>query len=308
MKNSKVALITCVGVMVFVTCMTATLQATDNYDRSMSLLNPFSPANRGAALAVERSLRLGLNMNHNGLDSLTSPSMFVNYDFGKNDDKRTGGFDNYFNSYTVGMDAFDSESTLWGLLVNYSDEQGSNGAGTHDNIDTWASTLYMSRTINETMFWGTSLTFSKGETDIRGGGTTDADSYVIAPYMTMMTEMDSVTYSLSPSYVLGYQKLDYPSGAVDSKDNSLMGRFVLMGRASMPISEKTTLTGNLGFNQVLHNHGLDTESNNDHQWFTTGISMDYMLNENTTGSIGYLTEFDSAFSSDIFTIGLNIAF
>ena len=146
---------------------------------------------------------------------------------GKNDDKRAGGFDNYMNSYTLGLDAYYND-TLWGLMVNYGDEHGTNGAATDDEIDALTTTLYMSRALSDNMFWGSSFTFSNAETHVNGAGTTNADSYVIAPYLTMVKQIDNVTLSLSPSYVLGYTRSDYPSGANPDDDEALMGKALLM--------------------------------------------------------------------------------
>ena len=308
MQGRKVSIM-CVCVVLLAVLNIATVQASSSHDGTISLLNPFNPAERGVSKAVDRTLLMGSRMNHAGsMDSFSSWSFFTDYETGKNDDKRAGGFDNYFNSYTVGADAFYNDSTLWGLMFNYVDEQGSNGAGASDEIDTMAVTLYMSRAISDTLFWGTSFTYSNAESYIRNGGTTDSDSYVIAPYMTMVSQMDSVTLSLSPSYVLAYQDVEYPGVIANTDDRALMGKLLIMGRASCPVSDKMTLSGNLDFNQVLHNHGLDTEIDNDHQWFTTGVNVSYVFTDNVNGSIGYTSGFDSDFNSEIWSLGLNCAF
>ncbi len=308
MKKMSKMLYLCV-ILAAVCLTTAPVEASSSYgDGMFSLLNPFNPANRSVQMAVERSLRMGMGLNHNAaMSSFTSPSVFMDYSFGKNDDKRAGGFDNYFNSYTLGADAYYNDTTLWGLMVNYTDEQGSNGA-VSDEIDTWATTLYMSRSLSDNVFWGSSFTYANGDSHINGAGTTDTDSFVIAPYLTMLTRMDDMTLSLSPSYVLGYQRSDYPTGANPDDDEALMGKLLLMGRASVPVSETMTLTGNLDFNQVLHNHGLDNETDPDHQWFTTGVTLNYTVNENISGSLGYTTAFDSDFNSEIVSVGLTLAF
>ena len=256
--------------------------------------------------AVDRSLIATERMPHAGFDNFSSWSVFADYDFGKNKDKRQGGFDNYFNSYTLGADAFYGD-TLWGFMGNFNDAQGRNDGGARASIDTWAYTLYMSRPISEWLFWGGSLTYSTAENKIRGlQGTTDSDSYVLAPYLMMMTRIDNLTLSLSPSYVLGYQDVDYPQGGGD--DSAWVGKLVLMGRASYALDAQWSLSGTLNYNQILHNHALDTENDTDHQWFTTGVRLGYRVNDNLSCSLGYSTEFDSHFSSKIWNIGLAYAF
>ena len=47
---------------------------------------------------------------------------------------------------------------------------------------------------------------------------------------------------------------------------------------------------------------------NDHSWFTTGVSMSYMFNESVSGSLGYSTEIDSDYDSEIVSVGLTVAF
>ena len=191
-------------------------------------------------------------------------------------------------------------------MGNYNDAQGRSGAA-RNSIDSWTYSLYMSRAINDWMFWGTSFTYGTSESKIRGtAGTTDSDSYVIAPYLTMVARMDRLTLSMSPSYVLGYQKVDYPAGG--GKDTALMGKLVLMGRASYALDQQWSISGNLNYNQVVHNHGLDTEFDNDHQWFTSGLKLNCKLTDNLSGSVGYSTDFDSSFDSKIWNIGLVYAF
>lgn len=308
MQGRKIAIVVC-AVLIAVCLNTVPVQASAGHDGTISLMNPFNPANRAVGKAVDRTIKMSSMLNHGGSTGcFSSWSFFTDYEFGKNDDKRAGGFDNYFNSYTIGADAFYNESTLWGVMLNYNDEQGHNGAGAQDEVDTWAVTLYMSRAISDNMFWGSSFTYANAESYIRNGGTTDSDSYTIAPYLTVMSQYEDMTLSLTPSYVLGYQDVEYPGAIANTDDRGLMGKFLLMGRVSCPLSEKLTVTGNLDFNQVLHNHGLDTEIDNDHQWFTTGVNLGYVFSDSVTGSLGYSTEFDSDFNSEIFSVGLNCAF
>ncbi len=291
-------------------CLSVSMAHASSYgtEGSTSLNNPWGPTNFAISKVMDRSLSaMGDRLPHAAaLDGFSSWTMFVDYDFGKNKDKRQGGFDNYFNSYTVGADTFYGD-TLWGFMGNFNEAQGGDGAGTRSYIDTWAYTLYMSRPINDWMFWGSSLTYATAENKIKGvRGTTDSDSWVLAPYLTMMTRMDNVTLSLSPSYILGYQDVDYPAGGGD--DTSLIGRMAVTGRASYAFDAQWSLSGTMTFNQILHNHALDAENDTDHQWFTTGVRLGYRVDENLSCSLGYSTEFDSHYRSRIWNIGLAYAF
>ena len=295
-KSMMVVLAVCV-------CAGAVQASTGNVDTMFSMLNPWSAPMTAVEKAVDRTLSEGA-APHAG-DGFSSWSVFADYDFGKNKDKRTGGFDNYFNSYTVGADALYGD-TLWGLMGNYNDAKGRSGDA-RDSIDAWTWTLYFSRPVNEWMYWGSSFSYGDSETKIKGtAGTTDTNSYVVAPYLSMFTKRDNWTFSMSPSYVLGYQDVDYPGTGGD--DTALMGKLVIMNRAAYAINENWTISGNLNFNQVLHNHGLDTDVRSDHQWWTAGAKLGCKVTPNLSGSFGYSMELDSVYRSGIWNIGMAYAF
>jgi hypothetical protein len=277
------------------------------YDGSTSLLDPWNPATLAVEKAVERTLTTG-KMSHGGpLDGLSSWSLFTDYNFGRNIDKRQNGFNNYFNSYTVGADTLYNDTDLWGFMGNSDNQNGRNSNDIHDRIESWTYSLYTSRPVNEWMNWGMSFSYGTAENKIKeSSSTTDSENYVVAPYLTMMTQVDKLNLSLSPSYVLGYQDVDYPRNG--GSDTALMGKLLVMGRAAYALSDKMNIAANLNFNQVLHNHGLDTETDNDHQWFTTGAKLNYKFSGNLSGSLGYSTSFDSDFTSRIWNVGLCYAF
>lgn len=305
MQGKRVMAKSVAAVMVLCLCISAA-QAS-SHDGMTSLSNPWNPAIMGAEKALDRSITVTTTTPHAGaFDGFSSWSAFADYDSGKTNDKRQGGFDNYFNSYTVGADALYNNSTLWGFLGNFNDAKGHSSAGARDAIETWAYTLYMSQPVNDWMFWGSSFSYSTAGNKINSAGEIDSDSYVLAPYVTVMTQMDKLTLSLSPSYVLGYQDVDYPG--VGGGDSALMGKMLLMGRATYAVTEKFSVSANLNYNQVLHNHALDTEFDNDHRWFTTGVKLGYKFTSSLSGSLGYSTELDSNFDSDIWTVGLCYAF
>jgi hypothetical protein len=297
--------------LVVAVCLAAAVAqaSSSNYGSNTSLFNPWSPSGLALEKAVERTLDSSGQMSHAGaLDGFSSWSAYADYNTGKNEDRRQGGFDNYFNTYTVGADAMYNDTTLWGFMGIVDDEQGHSGTGGRDRIDSDTYSLYMSRPISEWMSWGTSFSYGSAETKIRGSqGYTDTETYVVAPYLTMMTQLDKLGLSLSPSYVLGYQDVDYPQGSDD--DKSLMGKMVLMGRASYALTDKLSIAANLNFNQVLHNHALDNEYDTDQNWFTTGAKLNYNFTENLSGSFGYSTNLDSSnFDSKIWTFGLCYGF
>lgn len=292
-----VVLLVCTGVQAF----------GSNHVGSTGLLNPFNPASAAVEMAVDRTQVKAFGIPHAAAtDGFSNWSAFAEYGFGKNDDKRAGGFDNYFNSYTFGADAFHG-TTLWGLMGNFNEAQGGNGLGARNDIDSWTWTMYMSSPLNEYTYWGASFSYGSSENKLRGTrGTTDSDNYVFSPYLTMLKRVDQVTFSFSPSYVLGYQDVDFTGTASD--DTSLMGKLLLMGRATYAVTEKLDISANLNFNQVLHYHGLRVENDNDHNWFTTGVKAAYKFNDSLSGSLGYTTEFDSDYNSDICSVGLVYAF
>ena len=302
-------------VMMLALCFSVTtVQASvSNHDGPISLFNPWNQSSVAVTKTLDRALirnTAAAQTPHAGaMDGLSSWTVFSGYDFGKSEDKRAGGFDNYFNSYTIGADAF-YNTTLVGLMVNYDDQQGSNGNGGRDNIDTWTVTAYMSQPVNEWLYWGGSFSFSNSDEKIRGNnGHTSSDSYTLSPYLMAVKQVDKWTFSLSPAYILGYQDVDYPNPkAPISGDKALMGKMLVMGRASYAVSDKMDISGDLNFNQVLHSHGLDTENDPDHNWFTTGVTLSYRFTDNLDGSVGYSTEFDSDYDSDIWNFGLNYAF
>jgi hypothetical protein len=308
--QGKMSAVKC-GIVLLVLCMSVTLVQASGGVSSTSMFNPWSPANMAAEKAVDRTLAVGANMPHAGaLDGFSSWSLFTDYEFGSNKDKRAGGFDNNFNAYTIGADALYNNKTLWGFMGSFNDAQDHVlGNANRNTIESWTYSLYFSQPINEWMYWGSSFSFGTSEAKTKNvPGTTDTDTYAVAPYLIMMKQMDKLTLSLSPSYVLGYQDVDYPAGNVPSDDTSLMGRLVVMSRASYALTEKMNVSANLNFNQVLHNHGLDGVVDNDHQWFTTGARLGYKFTSCMSGSIGYSTEFDSDFDSDIWHLGLSIVF
>lgn len=310
--QGKVAVAKSVMVLLAVCLSVTVVQATSggSYSPSVSLFNPWSPGNMVVETAVERSLTAGVRMPHAGVCDFSSWSLFTDYAFGSNQDKRNGGFDNNFNSYTVGADTLYNNNTLWGLMGNYNEAQDHQlGNDNRDTTKSWTYSLYVSQPINEWMSWGTSFSYGTSEIKTKNvAGSTDADSYVIAPYLAMIKQIDKLTLSFSPAYVLGYQELDYPTGNVPNDDTGLMGRAVLMGRAAYALTEKLSIAANLNFNQVLHNHGLDGVVDNDHQWWTTGAKLGYKFTSNLSGSVGYSTEFDSDYDSDIWSMGLAYMF
>ena len=286
----------------------ATVQASSDSIGPINLLNPWNPTTQTVGRAIDRSLISGARLPHAApLDGFSSWSMFTDYSSSNSNDKRAGGFDSYSNSYLIGADA-QYNGTLWGFMSNLYEAKGHNGAAGGDRVDSQTYSLYMSRNINDWMAWGASFSYGKADSKTRGiAGTTESDSYVLAPYLTMMTRINEIALSLSPAYVLAYQEVDSPQAAV-STDTALMGKLVLMGRASYALSDRLNIAGNLNFNQVLHNHGLDTENDPDHQWFTTGISLGYQLTSNLNCKIGYDTDFDSDFNSEILNVGLSYIF
>jgi len=291
--------------------VTAVQASSGSGASSTSSFNPWSPANMAVEKAVDRALTAGSALPHAGaFDRFSSWSLFTDYDFGSNKDKRNGGFDNNFNSFTVGADALYNNTTLWGFMGNYNEAQDHVlGNANRNTIESWTYSLYFSQPINDWMYWGSSFSYGTSESKTKNvAGTTDTDSYTVAPYLIMMKQIDKLSLSMSPSYVLGYQEVDYPTGTVPGDDTGLMGRFVLMNRASYALTEKMTVSANLNFNQVLHTHGLDGVTDNDHQWFTTGAKLGYKFTSNLSGSVGYNTEFDSDFDSDIWTMSLCYAF
>jgi hypothetical protein len=302
MKKTSISLM----IVALLACMGAQALASNYYGHT-GQLNPFNPAASAVETVIDRTLVKGFGIPHAGEGSgFTDWTTFADYSFGKSDDKRAGGFDNYFNSYTFGADAFYG-TTLWGLMGNFNESQGRSAGGAHSDVDSWTWTLYMSRPLNEWSYWGASLSYGTSENDIRGvNGTTDADNYVFAPYVTMLKRMDKLTLSLSPSYVLGYQDVDNTGAAND--DTSWMGKLLVMGRATYAVTEKLDISANLNFNQVVHYSGLRTDVDNDHNWFTTGVKAAYKFNDSLSGSLGYTTEFDSDYNSDIYSVGLVYAF
>ena len=302
-KSLLVALALCL-------CVTAVQATSGGYSPSFSAFNPWSPANMAVETAVDRTLAAGAKLPHAGMGDFSSWSLFTDYSFGSNKDKRNGGFDNNFNSYTVGADTLYNNNTLWGFMGNYNEAQDHVlGDANRNTTKSWTYTLYVSQPINDWMSWGTSFSYGTSEFKIKNvAGTTDADSYFIAPYLAMYKQMDKLTLSMSPSYVLGYQEVDYPTGNVPNDDTGLMGRLVLMNRATYALTEKLDISANLNFNQVLHNHGLDVETRNDHQWWTTGAKLGYKFTSNLSGSLGYSMELDSVYRSGIWNIGMAYMF
>lgn len=311
MQGKVTAAKSVVAVLVVCLCAAAAQASVTDKSPSISAFNPWSPVNMAVETSVDRTLAAGAKLPHAGMCDFSSWSLFTDYTFGSNQDKRNGGFDNNFNSYTIGADTLYNTNTLWGFMVNNNESQDHMKGVNNNRVTTesWTYSLYVSQPVNEWMSWGTSFSYGTSEIKQKGvAGTTDADSYVIAPYLAMYKQIDKLTLSMSPSYVLGYQELDYPAGNVPNDDTGLMGRFVLMNRASYALTEKLNISANLNFNQVLHNHGLDGVVDNDHQWWTTGAKLGYKFTSNLSGSVGYSTEFDSDYDSDIWSMGLAYMF
>jgi len=287
-------------------------QATPNLSghRFSSLRFPFAPTNFVFEKAVERTTLLVLIrptlVPHEGItDGLSSPSFFSDYDFGRSSDKRPGGFSSYTKSYTAGVDAMYNDSTLLGVIYNYTEIEGRNGVGTKDRLSSNTFSVYMGRPLGDNMAWGMSLSYTDAD-DTMGTTETDMHGLVFAPYVSVAKQVDNWTLSLSPSYVVGYQEADYSTTAPD--DTALVGRFVLMGRAACAVSEKMTVSTSLDFNQVLHNHALDAETDSDHNWFTYGLKLNYQFTDNLSTAFGYNSEFDSDFDSDLWHVSLAYLF
>jgi len=302
----KAAAVVVVVLMVFSVGVT-TVQASLG-SAFTSVLNPWNPATQAVEKVVDRAIISRSSLPHAApFDGFNSWSMFTDYSLSNSNDKRAGGFDNYSNSYLVGVDAL-YNGTLWGFMGNLYEANGHNGTGGKSSIDCQTYSVYMNRSISDNMTWGASLSYGMSDSKARGvAGTTESDSYVFAPYLTMMTRIEKMTFSLSPSYVLAYQEEDSPAAGV-STDKALMGKLVLMGRANYALSDRLSISGDLNFNQVVNNHGLDTEIDPDHQWFTTGVCLSYQLTSNLNGKLGYSTEFDSDFASEIWNLGLSYSF
>lgn len=288
-------------------CLTSALvKASTPASISVSdMLNPWNPTMGAVEKAVDRTL--SGRLPHAG-EGFSNWSIFGGYDFGNINDDRPGGFENYFNSYTAGVDALWNNSTLWGLMGNYQEEWGRNDARVRQrtDVETWTYTLYMSRAFNDWMYYGASLSYGDTDNKIRGERSSDISTWAFSPYVSMFTKMDNWTFSLSPAYVLGCQDADYPGTAGD--DTAMTGKLVVMGKASVALTEQLSLSGNLNFNQVLHNRSLDGIKDNDHQWFTYGVKLGYKFTPNLSGSFGWSSEFDSNFNSEIWNIGLAYAF
>ena len=282
-------------------------QASSSHNAGfMSLMNPWNPANLAVEKAVERTLPMGSRLPHAGMNnSFSSMSFFTDYSWGKSNDKRSGGFASYIKSITVGADAVYNDSVLIGAIFNYTDTHGDNGAAADNQVYANTFTVYTGQSLSENTSWGASLSFSDSQSKVNGV-TTDSDSWVFAPYWSVMTQSDNLTLSLTPSYILGYQKADY--SATSNDDSALVGRFVLMSRAALAVNEKLSLSASLNFNQVMHNHGLDTDIDSDHNWFTYGLKMNYQLTNNVGAAIGYNSEFESDYKSDMWLASLSYMF
>ncbi len=293
------------AVLVLAIIHSPAVQATTSCDGHLSLMNPLNPANLVLEMALNRSLGPWLRVKpHAGvMEQFSNPSLFAEYGFGTNQDKRAGGFDNDFDSWTFGGEAMVAGSTFMGVILNFTDADGTNGGGTADQIETWTPNVYVSRSINDWLYWGGSLSYSMGESTV-GTTDTDSDSLVVAPSLMAIKQIEQWTLSLSPSYVLGSQEVDYTT----TSDTALMGRMLLMGRAAYAVNDKLSAAANLNYNAVLHNHGLDTENDNDHQWFTSGVQVNYQCTEQIGAYAGYTCDFDSNFDDNYGSVGGCFAF
>jgi len=307
-KNRRFVVFLLLMMMVF--APVAQASPSSDYHRFSSLHNPWAHASivlqTIAMITVYRLIVSPTMQPHMGLtDGFSSPSFFTDYEFGKTSDKRPGGFSSYTKSYTAGVDAMYNDSTLLGLIYNYTEVEGRNGVGTKDRLSSNTFSVYMAKPLNDNMAWGMSFSYNDAD-DHLAATETDIHGAVFAPYVSIAKQVDNWTLSLTPSYVLGYQEADYSTTAPD--DTALMGKLALMSRAACAVSENMTVSASLNFNQVLHNHGMDVETDPDHNWFTYGIKMDYQVTDNLSTAFGYNSEFDSDFDSDLWLLSLAYAF
>jgi len=274
-------------------------------DGTVSLLNPWNPANMAVEKVVDRTLQMGTTMPHAGADDFSSLALFTDYDFGNSNDKRTGGFNSYMKSTSIGADTMYKGSTLFGAIFNYTDAKGDNEAGTNNKLYAQTATVYMAQPLSDWLTFGTSLSYSDSICEVSNTNT-DTDSIVLAPYLSAMTKMDKWTLSLTPAYIVGYQKANYSANSDD--DASWMGKLSVMSRASYAVSDKMSISGSLAYNQVLHNHALDNENDSDHHWFTYGTKVNYKLTSNLSTAFGYNSELDSDFDSDMWVANMTYLF
>lgn len=283
----------------------STVHASSNHDGNLSIMNPLNPANMAVERAVNRALVPGLRVPHAGfMQKFSSPTLFAEYGFGGNKDKRPNGFDNDFDSFLFGGDTMFAETTLLGAMINYTDADGTNAGGARNTLESLTPTLYVNRPINDWLYWGASLSYSTSESKVNAAKT-DSDSVVLSPYIMAMMQMDQLTLSLTPTYVLGLQEVDYSN---NTTDNAAVGRLLLMGRAAYMVIENLNVAVLLNYNQVIHNHALTSETDNDHRWFTTGFKVNYQITDHIGAYAGYELDFDSNFDSDFASIGASYTF
>lgn len=285
--------------------LAATAMATSGGYNPDSLFNPFNPANLAVDKAIERTLGLGGRLPHAGMDDFSSLGLFADYDFGKSNDKRNGGLDSYNKIMTVGVDGIYKGSMLLGALFSYTDSEGDNDAGAQNQVYSQMATVYMAQPLSECMNFGMALSFLDSETELAGNHI-DGDTWSLATYVSMMSKVDNWTFSLTPTYVVGFQTVNFDQGNGD--DASWVGKLVLASRAAVALSENMSLAGSLSYNQVLHNHDLDTENDSDHHWFTYGVKMNYQLSSSLSTALGYNSEFDSDYRSDMVVANMTYMF
>jgi hypothetical protein len=193
-------------------------------------------------------------------------------------------------------------------LFSYTDSRGDNDAGTQNQLYAQMATVYMAQPMSDCMTFGMALSFLDSETESVGNHT-DGDTWSLATYVSMMSKVDNWTFSLTPTYVVGYQYVNTDSAAgISDDDAAWVGKLVLASRAAVALSENMSLAGLLSYNQVLHNHDLDNENDSDHHWFTYGVKMNYQLSSSLSTALGYNSEFDSDYRSDMVVANMTYMF
>ncbi len=248
----------------------------------LSTQNPAHPVNTAIEVSIQRSIAgmeraSAVHAAEEESEAFRYPSVFAEYGYSKIKDTRGTNVKTLTDSFTLGMDFMTLGDFFVGGMVSYGDFKVRDTGTLEDSGDTWTFTLYGAKALGENLFAGTSLSYSRDDSN-RGGKT---DTYGIAPYVSYVIRIENISLSITPTYSLSFTETE--------TDESNRGVFLLATRATLEAAEGVSLFAGATLNQVLHSHLLDAENGQDHSWVETSIGVDWRLNDmvGVNASLGY---------------------
>lgn len=253
-----------------------------NIAHRVSTQNPAHPVNTAIGVSIQRSIAgmeraSAVHAAQGESEAFRYPSVFAEYGYSKVKDSRGTNVKTLTDSFTLGMDFMTILDIFVGGMVSYGDFKVRDTAALQDRGDTWTYALYGAKALDENLFAGTSLSYSRDGSNL--GGRTD--TYAIAPYVSYMMRMENLSLSITPTYALSFSETE--------TDKSNRGVFLLATRATLEAAEGISLFADATLHQVLHSHLLDAEDGQDHSWVGTSIGFDWRLNDmvGINASLGY---------------------